>query len=181
MKLSRRRFSQMAAGAGALASLSSPISLFAQSLQLSAHASRTRHHGRRARDFMQRYDVPALSVAIGAGGAIVYRDAFGVVDREAGEAATPDNRFRIASVTKPITSVAIFSLVEAGRIRLSDRVFGTGAITGTDMGGPPSILISTRSRSSTSSLTPAAAGRTRITARTATIRCSSICKWIKRN
>jgi len=48
--------------------------------------------------------------------------------REAGEAATPAHRFRIASVIKPITSVAIFSLIEAGRIRLTDRVFGPGAI-----------------------------------------------------
>jgi CubicO group peptidase (beta-lactamase class C family) len=93
--------------------------------------------GDRARAFMQRYDVPALSVAIGYGGAIVYQDAFGMADREAGEAATPAHRFRIASVSKPITSAAVFSLVEAGRIRLSDRVFGPGAITGTAYGRPP--------------------------------------------
>lgn len=138
MKLSRRRFSQMAAGVGALGLLSSPISLFAQSLQLPAPTLPERAAmGAQARDFMQRYDVPALSVAIGAGGAILYQDAFGMADREAGEAATPAHRFRIASVSKPITSVAIFSLVEAGRIRLSDRVFGPGAIAGTEYGRPP--------------------------------------------
>jgi CubicO group peptidase (beta-lactamase class C family) len=89
------------------------------------------------RAFMQKYDVPALSIAIGSGGTIVYQEAFGDADRENRVAATLENLFRIASVTKTLTSVAIFSLVEAGRIRLSDKVFGRGAITGLDYGKPP--------------------------------------------
>jgi CubicO group peptidase (beta-lactamase class C family) len=87
--------------------------------------------------FMRKYAVPALSIAVGYGGTIVYRDAFGVADRENRVAATTENLFRIASVTKTLTSVAIFSLVEAGRIKLSDTVFGQGAITGLDYGKPP--------------------------------------------
>jgi CubicO group peptidase (beta-lactamase class C family) len=87
--------------------------------------------------FMQKYDVPALSVAIGNGGTMVYQDAFGLADRDNRVAATPENLFRIASVTKTLTSVTIFSLVEAGRIKLSDKVFGQGAITGLDYGKPP--------------------------------------------
>ena len=90
-----------------------------------------------ARAFMLHYDVPALSLAIGYGGTIVYQDAFGLADREAKQAVTPANLFRIASASKPITSVAVFSLIEAGRIKLSDRVFGPGAVTGTDYGIPP--------------------------------------------
>jgi CubicO group peptidase (beta-lactamase class C family) len=90
-----------------------------------------------ARAFMQKYAVPALSIAIGYGGTIVYQDAFGDADRENGVAVTPENLFRIASVSKTLTSVAIFSLVEAGRIKLSDRAFGQGAITGSDYGTPP--------------------------------------------
>ncbi len=87
--------------------------------------------------FIQQYAVPALSVAIGYGGTMVYQDAFGVADRENRVAVTPENLFRIASVTKTLTSVAIFSLIEAGRIKLSDKVFGQGAITGLDYGKPP--------------------------------------------
>jgi CubicO group peptidase (beta-lactamase class C family) len=45
--------------------------------------------------------------------------------------------FRIASVSKPITSTAIFGLIEQGRLRLGDRIFGTGGVLGTDFGGPP--------------------------------------------
>jgi len=138
MKFSRRQFVRLAANAGALASLSPAISAFGESAQIPAPTPSERGAmGDRARAFMQRYDVPALSIAVGYGGAIVHQDAFGMADREASEAATPSHRFRIASVTKPITSVAIFTLVEAGRLRLSDRVFGPGAITGTTYGKPP--------------------------------------------
>jgi CubicO group peptidase (beta-lactamase class C family) len=90
-----------------------------------------------AHAFMAQYAVPAFSVAVGYGGTMVYQDAFGFADLNNRVAATPENLFRIASVTKTLTSVAIFSLVEAGRIKLSDKVFGQGAITGFDYGKPP--------------------------------------------
>ena len=90
-----------------------------------------------ARDYMQKYTVPGLSVAIGHGGRIIYAEAFGVADRERPERLMPSHLFRIASVSKPITSVAIFSLIEQGRLNLGERVFGPGGVLGTDYGGPP--------------------------------------------
>ncbi len=92
---------------------------------------------RLARSFMDKYDVPALSFAVGYAGTIVHQDAFGVADRERNEAASPRHLFRIASVSKMITSVTIFKLIEENRLRLTDRVFGPGAILGTDFGPPP--------------------------------------------
>jgi CubicO group peptidase (beta-lactamase class C family) len=61
----------------------------------------------------------------------------GLADRERNEAVTPAYLFRIASLTKMITSAAIFTLVEQNRLRLSDEVIGPGAILGTDYGQPP--------------------------------------------
>jgi CubicO group peptidase (beta-lactamase class C family) len=90
-----------------------------------------------ARAFMQSYAVPGFSVAVGHGGTMIYQDAFGVADREKNEPLTPMHLFRIASVSKPITSTAIFSLIEQGRLHLGDRIFGPGAVLGTDFGGPP--------------------------------------------
>ena len=90
-----------------------------------------------AQGFMQQYDVPGLSVAIGRGGALLYRDAFGFADRENNEALSTENCFRIASVTKPITSVTVFSLIEQGQLQLGDRIFGPGAVLGNDFGRPP--------------------------------------------
>jgi CubicO group peptidase (beta-lactamase class C family) len=68
---------------------------------------------------------------------MVYQEAFGVADRERKEAATPKHLFRIASVSKPITSAAIFSLIEGGRLGLGDKVFGPNAVLGADYGRPP--------------------------------------------
>jgi CubicO group peptidase (beta-lactamase class C family) len=92
---------------------------------------------RHARSFMEKYDVPALSFAVGYAGEIVHEEAFGVADRERNEAVTPAYLFRIASLTKMITSAAIFTLVEQNRLKLSDKVIGPGAILGTDYGQPP--------------------------------------------
>jgi CubicO group peptidase (beta-lactamase class C family) len=49
-----------------------------------------------------------------------YERAFGWRDKEAGSRMTPDAIFRIASQTKALTSVAILSLMEEGRIGLND-------------------------------------------------------------
>ncbi len=87
--------------------------------------------------FMERFAAPALSVSIARNGRIVYEQPFGRIDRDRDEPLRASNLFRIASVTKPITSVAIFSLLEKGWIALSDRVFGTAGILGTEYGTRP--------------------------------------------
>lgn len=89
-----------------------------------------------AAGFMDTYDVPGLSIAIATEGKPVYVEAFGVADRETGEALTPQHRFRIASVSKPITSVGIFTLIEAGKLKLDSRVFGVNSIFGDDYPAP---------------------------------------------
>ncbi len=81
---------------------------------------------------METYEVPGLSVAIAIKGKPSYVEAFGVADREAGEALTPQHRFRIASISKPITSTGIFTLIEAGKLQLDSRVFGPNSILGDD-------------------------------------------------
>ena len=90
-----------------------------------------------ATNFMRSYDVPGLGVAIVRQGALVYDEAFGLADKEARERLTTTHRFRIASVSKPITSVAIFSLIEQRALTLGDRVFGRGGILGSDFGPLP--------------------------------------------
>src|SRR5664280_1319988 len=86
--------------------------------------------------FMKKHDVPGLSVAIARKGRLVYADGYGLADKDRDEKVTPNHLFRIASVTKPITSATLFSLIEAGKLRLSDKVFGPGAVLGTAYGEP---------------------------------------------
>jgi CubicO group peptidase (beta-lactamase class C family) len=51
--------------------------------------------------------------------------------------AQQNSLFRIASVTEPITSVTIFSLIEQGKLNLSDKVSGSGALFGNKYRKPP--------------------------------------------
>jgi methyl acetate hydrolase len=52
----------------------------------------------------------------------LYQGAFGVADVETGRALTADALFRIASMTKAITTTAAMQLVEQGRFGLDDPV-----------------------------------------------------------
>lgn len=76
------------------------------------------------RSFLQTYAVPGLSVAFSHQGRLAYQAGFGVANPATGEKVTPAHRFRIASVSKPITSVAIHLLAEQGRLDLQGGVFG---------------------------------------------------------
>jgi CubicO group peptidase (beta-lactamase class C family) len=55
-------------------------------------------------------------------GQTVYERAFGWADREASRRMTTDAIFRIASQSKALTSVAVMSLVEEGKLSLNDPV-----------------------------------------------------------
>ena len=90
-----------------------------------------------AQAVLEKHSVPGLSVAIAAGGKLAYAQGFGYADRERNEKVAPHYLFRVASISKSITAVAIFMLIERGKLRLSDKVFGPGALLGTDYGAPP--------------------------------------------
>ena len=117
----RRAFLQMAAGAIA----------GAQSAQ-----EETAMEGV-ASKFMVKHSVPGLSVAVTRDGEVLYERGFGFADRDKDEKVTPAHLFRIASVSKPVTSVALFRLMEARRLTLEDTVFGARGILGTEFGKPP--------------------------------------------
>src|SRR5262245_34498710 len=111
MRLPRRQFLQLAAAAAAVPG-ATRLSDGAQAATVSGDipAPSRAEHGAMAdlaQAFMQKYAVPALSIAIGHPDKLVYEEAFGWADRERREAVSPQHLFRIASVTKPITSVAI--------------------------------------------------------------------------
>jgi len=65
---------------------------------------------------------PGAVALVARRGQIVYFEALGQLDPQAGTPMTKDAIFRLYSMTKPFTSVAALMLVEDGRIRLSDPV-----------------------------------------------------------
>ena len=90
-----------------------------------------------AAGFMSAHAVPGLSVAVAHGGELVYERGFGLADRDRNEKVTPAHLFRIASVSKPITSVTLFHLFEEKRLALNDLVFGGQGVLKYDFGKPP--------------------------------------------
>ena len=59
---------------------------------------------------------------IARGGSVVHFETFGERDSEAGKPMTPDTIFRLASMTKPIVSVALMTLFEEARFLLESPV-----------------------------------------------------------
>jgi len=76
--------------------------------------------------WMQSYvDSNQIGGAVGLvlrDGRVVYQHAVGWVDKESGRRMTANALFRIASQTKAVTTVAILSLVEEGKIAVDDPV-----------------------------------------------------------
>ena len=66
--------------------------------------------------------IPGAVILIARNGKIAYFEAFGFKTRENKEPMKTDAIFRIASMSKPITSVAVMMLVEEGKIQLLDPV-----------------------------------------------------------
>ncbi|HTC76336.1 MAG TPA: serine hydrolase domain-containing protein [Edaphobacter sp.] len=93
--------------------------------------------GRIASEFRKQFAVPATSIAISRNGVFVYDQAAGIADAANLTQVQRDSLFRIASLTKPITSVTIFSLIEQGKLNLNDKVFGPNGILDNGYGKPP--------------------------------------------
>lgn len=62
--------------------------------------------------------VPSISIAVARGQSAIWAYATGEADKESGRPATTDTPYRIASVSKPVTAVAIMLLAESGVIEL---------------------------------------------------------------
>ncbi|HLG56212.1 MAG TPA: serine hydrolase domain-containing protein [Vicinamibacterales bacterium] len=69
-----------------------------------------------------RGDVPGVVVAVVNKDRVLYNDAFGQSSTLTKRAMTRDTIFNMASMTKPVTSVAIMMLVDEGKLKLDDEV-----------------------------------------------------------
>src|SRR5262245_43874171 len=64
---------------------------------------------------MSRQSMPGLSIAVGVGGELVWSAGYGFADIENFVPAKALTMYRLASVSKPITAVAVMQLSEAGK------------------------------------------------------------------
>ncbi len=74
--------------------------------------------------FMIEHEIPGVSVAISKNEETVYTGAYGFANKLTYERVTSDHLFRLASMSKQHTAIAIMSLMEKGKLKLSDTVFG---------------------------------------------------------
>ena len=80
----------------------------------------------RIHDAAQRHidakDVAGVVTLVARRGRIVHFEAQGLADIDAKKPMMKDSIFRLASMSKPITAVAVMMMLEEGKIRLTDRV-----------------------------------------------------------
>jgi CubicO group peptidase (beta-lactamase class C family) len=65
---------------------------------------------------------PGAAVVVARGDSILLAKGYGLADIERRDPVTPATSFRLASVTKQFTAVAILTLVEAGKLQVDDRL-----------------------------------------------------------
>jgi CubicO group peptidase (beta-lactamase class C family) len=85
-------------------------------------ATRLKRLSDRIEEGIKNNELPGAVVLIARNGKLAMFESFGFRDKEAKVAMTNDTIFRIASMTKPIVSVATMMLVEEGKLTLQDPV-----------------------------------------------------------
>ena len=76
----------------------------------------------RLNEGVKNNELPGAVVLIARNGKIVMFESYGFRDKEAKAAMTNDTIFRIASMTKPIVTLAAMMLMEEGKLTLADKV-----------------------------------------------------------
>lgn len=66
---------------------------------------------------------PGATFCVAKNGKILLRRGYGWANREKGILCQPDSTFRIASISKPLTAIAILSLCQDGKLKLDQKAF----------------------------------------------------------
>ncbi|MEE2785887.1 MAG: serine hydrolase [Myxococcota bacterium] len=80
--------------------------------------------------FKTQFQVPGLSLAFSLNGKIVFAKGYGYANPVLKWPMSPTHPFRLAGLSKVITAIATFKLLEMfpGRINLNTRIFGPGGL-----------------------------------------------------
>ena len=90
--------------------------------QVGCSAARLERVGSAMQRYVDEAKVAGMVAMAARYGQVMYAQCFGMMDIEAGKPMQFDTLFRIFSMTKPITSVAVLMLYEEGHLRLTDPV-----------------------------------------------------------
>lgn len=78
--------------------------------------------------FLKKWSIAGASIAISKDGNLIFARGFGLSDTATMTVTQPYHQFRIASISKLITAIGIMKLQEAGKLSLTDSVFGPHGI-----------------------------------------------------
>lgn len=81
-------------------------------------------------EYKTRYDIPGVSLALSSSDdhQILYKKGYGFAIKEDKLRAKPNHLYRLGSVSKQFTALAVMKLVDEGLLSVDDRVFGNGGI-----------------------------------------------------
>ena len=88
----------------------------------------TENIDKQVQSFIKRWKIQGASLAVTKDERLVYAKGFGTANSETGEEVKPGHLFRIASVSKLITAVAVMKLHEEGILDMDEKVFGPRGI-----------------------------------------------------
>lgn len=74
-------------------------------------------------NYMNQYGLAGGTVAMSYNHHIIFAKSYGYVDLKVGNFTAPDSRFRLASVSKPITAMGALTMVHDGILNLDDHPF----------------------------------------------------------
>jgi CubicO group peptidase (beta-lactamase class C family) len=89
-------------------------------------------------ELLAKWNIPGAALAVGKEGRLVFARGYGWANVEDKKPVQPDSLFRIASISKPITAVAVLRLVERGRLSLDAKVVDVLNLDDPAAPGPPS-------------------------------------------
>jgi CubicO group peptidase (beta-lactamase class C family) len=90
--------------------------------QVGLSSARLEHAAAVLRADVERRTIPGAVLLVARFGRVGYAEAFGFRDREAAAPMALDSIFRVASMTKPLTSVAAMMLSEEGSLEIAAPV-----------------------------------------------------------
>jgi len=97
---------------GVVIVLTSCIRVFSQADQVDKYV----------KDEMQKNHIPGMSVAVVSQGKVIFSQQYGMANVELSVPVNSNSPFKIASLTKPITAIAVMMLVEETKISLDSML-----------------------------------------------------------
>ncbi len=79
-------------------------------------------------EFMQKHAIPGASLALARDGKVVHSRSFGFADLDKTKPVDAQSRFRIASLSKPITAVGVLLLVDEGKLGFEEKIYDVLAL-----------------------------------------------------